>query len=329
MKAINVETPGGAEKLKPAEYPDPIPKEKEILVKVSAAALNRADILQREGNYPPPKGASEILGLEISGEVVECGKTVVRWKKGDKIFGLIPGGGYSEFAVIHEEMANPVPKNLSMIEASAIAESFLTAYQALVWLSKLNSHEKVLIHAGASGVGTSGIQIAREIGAEVFVTASASKHDVCIQLGASKAIDYRTEKFHKKIMDFTNGLGVDVIIDFIGAPYFKDNIASLKADGRMIILAAMGGGKVDEIDLRKILRNRLSIIGSTLRARSLEYQIKLNKELLEFSFKKFEEGKLKPVIDKVFNFEEAAEAHKYMEANKNIGKIVLNINTAK
>lgn len=325
MKAVIVEKPGGAENLKIDEVQKPKLNDEYILIKVKAAALNRADILQREGKYPHPKDASEILGLEISGIVEEIGSKVENWKKGDKIFGLIPGGGYAEYAVIHKDMANNIPDNLSLEEAAAIPEVFLTAYQALVWLAKLEKGEKILIHAGASGVGTAAIQIVGEIGAEVFVTASASKHDRCIKLGAAKAIDYKNENFHKKIMEFTDDAGVNVIIDFISGPYFKDNIASLSIDGRLIILATMGGGKVDEFDLRKILRNRLSVIGSTLRARSLEYQIKLNKDFMIFSYDKFIKGKLKPVIDTIFDFENAADAHRYMEANKNVGKIILKI----
>ena len=288
--------------------------------------MNRADTLQRMGKYPPPKGASPILGLEIAGEISELGSEVDNWKVGEKVFGLIPGGGYAEYAVINSEMAMPVPENFSMHKAAAIPEVFLTAYQALVWYGKLDKDKTVLIHAGASGVGTAAIQIAKEIGANVFVTASAAKHETCLQLGAEKAIDYKSEKFDKKILEYTNGKGADVIVDFISGPYFKQNLDSLNVDGRLILLATLGGGQVDEFDMRKILVKRLSIIGSTLRSRTLDYQIKLTKEFSSFALERFKDGKLKPVIDSVFNWDEAAKAHKYMEENKNIGKIVLNIN---
>ncbi len=325
MKAIIVETPGGADHLKFGEVEKPKPKQNELLVKVKATALNRADILQREGKYPPPKGESEILGMEISGIVSEVGLRVTKHKVGDRVFGLVPGGSYAEYCVINESMANSIPSNLNFEEAAAIPEVFLTAYQALILLAKLKRGESILIHAGGSGVGTAAIQIAKEVGAKIFITASKQKHSICKELGADFTIDYHTENFREKIDEITNGNGVDVIIDFISGPYFKDNIESLSIDGRMILLASLGGGKVDEFDLRKILSKRLSIIGSTLRARNLDYKTKLNLELMNFAFEKFQNKKLKPVIDKIFNWEEVIEAHKYMEANKNTGKIILRV----
>ncbi len=325
MKAIIVQSPGGAEQLKLGAAEKPVPRKNELLVKVEATALNRADILQRQGKYPPPKGASNILGLEISGTVVDIGNEVAKHKIGDKVFGLVPGGGYAEYCIINELMANEIPAKLSFEQASAIPEVFLTAYQALILLAHLKKGETILIHAGASGVGTAAIQIAKEFGAKVFVTASKEKHKICFDLGADEAIDYKNEFFSDKILSLTNNNGVDVIIDFISAPYFKDNIKSLASDGRLIILASLGGGKVDEFDLRQILIKRLSIIGSTLRARSLDYQVNLNHDFINFANDKFNSGKLKPVIDKVYNWKDAAEAHRYMESNKNIGKIVLKI----
>lgn len=326
MKAIRFETPGEPNVLKLGEFNTPEPKENELLVKVKAIALNRADTLQRKGKYPPPAGASPILGLEIAGVVTDMGKEVTKWDKGDKIFGLIPGGGYAEYAVINKEMAMPVPGNLSMLEAAAIPEAFLTAYQSLIWYGKLKKDETVLIHAGASGVGTAAIQIARELGAKIVVTASKRKHQACINLGAEMTIDYKNESFEKKILEFTNDKGADLIIDFIGGPYFNQNITSLNIDGRLIILAILGGGKVDEFDLKKLLSKRITILGSTLRSRKLDYQIKLTKEFSEFALKKFNLGKLHPVIDSIFEWDKVAEAHKYMEENKNIGKIALIVN---
>lgn len=325
MKAVIYDKPGSPEVLKIGEYKKPVPTENEILVQVKATALNRADTLQRMGKYPPPKGASQILGLEISGMVVETGRLVAQWKKGDKVFGLIPGGGYAEFAVINENMAMRIPEKFSYGQAASIPEVFLTAYQALAWYGKLGKGNSVLIHAGGSGVGTAAIQMAREIGAEVFITASLSKHNICIDLGAKKAIDYNSQNFADEILNFTNQNGVDIIVDFIAGPYFKKNLDCLKTDGRLIILASLGGGKVDEIDLRKILTKRLSVIGSTLRSRSLDYQIKLTMEFSDFALPKFENGTLKPVIDSVFEWHDVSEAHRYMEANKNTGKIVLEI----
>lgn len=325
MKAVIIDSPGGPEKLKIDEIQKPTPNEEEILVKVEATALNRADILQREGKYPPPKGASEILGLEISGNIVELGSNIKNWKVNDKVFGLIPGGGYAEYAVINKNMAMKIPGNLKIIEAAAIPEVFLTAYQALVWNGSIKSGESVLIHAGASGVGTAAIQIAKDFNCKVFVTASKAKHNVCLGLGADAAIDYKTKSFDQEILKLTENKGVDLILDFIGADYYDKNINSLGKNGRLIILATLGGTKIKEVDIRKFMSKWLTIVGSTLRTRPLDYQIKLTKEFSEYFTQKFNLGKLKPIIDKIYDWKDVAEAHKRMEANKNIGKILLKI----
>lgn len=325
MKAIIVEKPGGANQLKLGEYPKPECGENEILVKVKATALNRADIMQREGKYPQPLGASPILGLEMSGIVDEVGSKVFKWKSGDKVFGLIPGGGYAEYAVIHENMAIEIPANLSFEESASVPEVFLTAFQSLVWLSELKASDFVLIHAGASGVGTAAIQIARELGARIIITASAEKHKICKDLGADLTIDYKTKNFKDEVLKFTNNYGADVIIDFIGGSYFKQNIESLTRDGRLVILSTLSGGKVEEFDVCQILSKRLKIIGSALRSRLLDYQIRLTKEFKEFAYKKISKGIIKPVIDKIYDWTDAAEAHTRMEENKNIGKIVLKV----
>ncbi|WP_162427656.1 NAD(P)H-quinone oxidoreductase [Pontibacter pudoricolor] len=325
MKAILVKQPGGPEQLILGEYEQPLPGPYELLVKVHATALNRADTMQRQGKYPPPKGASPILGLEIAGIVEEAGFNCTKYQKGDKVFGLLPGGGYAEYAIINVEMAMPIPDNLSFEEAAAIPEVFLTAWQALTWLGKLQPGERVLIHAGASGVGTAAIQLARALKAEVLVTASEGKLQTCKELGAHKAINYKEVPFEDEVLAYTNNEGVDVIIDFIAGPYFNQNLDCLRLDGRLVILASLGGGKVDNVDLRKILSKRLQVIGTTLRSRSKEYQIKLTEDLSHFALPLFKEGKLKPVIDSVYSWEDVAEAHRYMEQNKNIGKIVLRV----
>lgn len=325
MKAVIVRKPGGVEELEIGEVTTPKPEGNEILVKVHAAALNRADIMQRQGKYPPPAGVSEILGLEIAGEVFSAGSKAEKWKKGDKIFGLLPGGGNAEFAVINERMANPIPSNLSYEEAAAIPEVFLTAYQALYWHAKLKKRERILIHAGGSGVGTAAIQMAKIIGSEIYITASKEKHSMCLQLGAKAAIDYKNENFEERVMQLTGGKGVDIIIDFLAGPYFMQNLKSLTLDGRLIMLATLGGTKFENADIRSILSKRLTIIGSNLRARNRDYQIKLNEEFMEYAYEKFRSGVLKPVIDKVFDWKDVAKAHLYMEGNKNIGKIVLKI----
>jgi tumor protein p53-inducible protein 3 len=325
MKAILVHQPGGPEELILGEYEKPEPKPNELLVRVHATALNRADTLQRQGKYPAPAGASPLLGLEIAGEVAAVGAACTKYKVGDKVFGLLPGGGYAEYAVIDEAMAMPVPGNLSMEEAAAIPEVFLTAFQALVWLGRLQAGERVLVHAGASGVGTAAIQLARELGAEVYVTASAAKHEACLALGATKAIDYKSASFKEEVLKHTNQQGVDVIIDFIAGPYFNDNLDCLRLDGRLVLLATLGGGKVENFDLRKILTKRLQVMGSTLRSRSRDYQVRLTEDLSAFALERFNTGKLKPIVDSVLDWQDAAEAHRYMEANRNTGKIVLRV----
>ena len=241
------------------------------------------------------------------------------------MFGLLPGGGYAQYAVMHQDMAMSLPEELNFTEAAALPEVFLTAYQALVWLAKVQKGERVLIHAGASGVGTAAIQIAREMEAEVMVTASAEKHRVCLELGARYAIDYKSQSFKEEVDRLMGGEGVDVIIDFVAAPYFQDNLASLRTDGRMVMLALLGGVKLPEANLLPILQKRLSIMGSTLRSRSPEYQARLTKELAGFMLPRLRDGRIRPVIDKVYSWDKANEAHTYMEENKSKGKIILSI----
>ena len=326
MKAILINQPGGADQLQLGEYETPAPQARELLVKVAATAVNRADILQREGKYPPPPGVSPILGLEMSGEVVEVGREVTRWSVGDSVFGLLPGGGYAEYAVIHEHMALPVPRGLPLTEATAIPEVFLTAYQALHWLGKLQAGERVLIHAGASGVGTAAIQLAKAMQAgDIIVTASATKHAACLQLGAHYAIDYQSHDFQQEVQAITDGEGVDLVLDFVAAPYFERNIGVLRTDGRMVMLALLGGTHIENFNLGNLLKKRLQIIASTLRSRSLDYQINLTQAFAEFALPRLAEGSLRPVVDQVFNWKEVQQAHQRMEANQNVGKLVLEV----
>jgi putative PIG3 family NAD(P)H quinone oxidoreductase len=325
MQAVIVQSPGGPEQLQIGTWEKPVPTARQLLVKVEATALNRADTLQRSGKYPPPSGASPILGLELAGTVVELGPEASKYNIGDAVFGLLPGGGYAQYAVIHEDMAIPLPKGMSMEEGAAIPEVFLTACQALQRLARLQTGEKILIHAGASGVGTAAIQLACELGAEVLVTASATKHNICLELGAKRVIDYNSESFVEVVADMTKGEGVDVIIDFIAADYFTSNINSLAMDGRLVLLATLSGGKIKDFDLRKILSKRLSIMGSTLRSRSLEYQIALTRDFTTFALPRFQDGRLKPVIDRILDWSQVKEAHAIMESNKNSGKIILKI----
>ena len=326
MKAILIQSPGQANQLHLGEYETPVPQAHELLVKVAATAVNRADILQREGKYPQPPGASPILGLEMSGEVVNIGPEVTQHAVGDRVFGLLPGGGYAEYAVIHEQMAMSVPEALSLTEAAAIPEVFLTAYQALHWLGKLQPGERILIHAGASGVGTAAIQLAKAMQAsDIIVTASAAKHAVCRQLGAHYTIDYQADDFQEEVKKITDGEGVDLVLDFIAAPYFEKNIGVLRTDGRMVMLALLGGTHVENFNLGNLLKKRLQVISSTLRSRSLNYQINLTQAFAEFALLRLADGSLRPVIDQVFDWKDVAQAHQRMEANQNIGKLVLEI----
>lgn len=325
MRAVRVEEPGGPEVLRLGTARRPEPGPEEILVRVKAAAVNRADIFQREGHYPPPEGASEILGLDVAGVVEEVGGEGYWLEPGDRVFGLVPGGGYAEYAVIHREMAMRIPGALGFAEAAAVPEVFLTAYQALFWLGGLEAGERVLIHAGASGVGTAAIQLARAWRAGmIFTTSSGGKTDLCRRLGADRAIDYETESFGAIVSEESGG-GVEVIVDVVGAPYFQENVDVLATDGRLVVLAFLGGPVVEEFDLRDLFRKRGRLVTSTLRSRSRTYQIALTREWASFALPLLEAGRIGPVIDQAYPWEEVADAHRYVEADRTRGKIVLKI----
>ena len=325
MKAIRVINKGEDSSLEIKDYPTPEPGEHEVLVKIEATAINRADLHQRVGNYPPPEGASEILGLEMAGIIEQVGEEVTRWSEGDRVFGLLPGGGYCEFCVIHENMAMPVPDNLSFEEAAAIPETFLTAYQALSWLGDLQQLETVLIHAGGSGVGTSAIQLAKQIiNATVVTTAGKErKLEACKKLGADFAYNYKTQDFAKEITQALGENAVNLVVDFIGAPYWENNIKVLSMDGRMVYLSFLGGHKMEQMSLAPLLKKRLTVMGSTLRSRSPEYKIELTQAFRNDCMRLLEDGSIKPVIDSVYDWEETEQAHSRMENNQNTGKIVL------
>lgn len=323
MKAILCKETGTPDVMYIGETPKPIPSSTQVLVKVKATALNRADTLQRQGLYPPPKGESEIMGLEMAGIIEEVGNQITKWKAGDRVFALLAGGGYAEYVTLDEQLLLPIPKNLSFEQAAAVAEVFLTAHQALFWLADLKRDEYVLIHAGASGVGTAAIQLAKLAGAQVIVTAgSSSKLQKCKELGADLAINYKEEDFTEQVKRFTQGKGANVIIDFIGASYDQQNMNSISVDGRWVVLAMLGGRK-GELDFAKLLMKRVKLMGSTLRARKLTYKAQLIADFSTRFLPEFVNGNLRPVIDSVFDWENVAEAHHYMEANKNTGKIIL------
>lgn len=325
MKALLVDSSSGKPVMVPGEYPKPEPGKNEILVKIEATALNRADLLQKKGNYPVPEGESPILGLEMSGVVAEVGVKVSRFKKGDLVFGLLSGGGYAEYCVVNEDLAMPIPDSLSMEEAAAMPETFLTAWQSLYWSGELKDKETVLIHAGASGVGTSAIQVAKQIfNAQVIVTAgSFEKLELCRSLGADLGINYKTEDF-AEIIEAEFGKGaVNLILDFVGSPYWHQNIAVLSMDGRLVHLGLLGGAAVENMNLVHILRNRLTIRGSTLRNRSDEYKALLTGEFMDVVYEYVNDGRIKPVIDSVYDWKDVEAAHRRMKENKSAGKIVL------
>lgn len=325
MKAIRYDQPGPAENLYIGEWEMPSPGPGQLLVRIAATALNRADIFQRQGNYPPPPGASPILGLELAGTVMDTGSDVTDFNVGDNICALVSGGAYAQWITIDQEMALRLPERLSFTKAAAIPEAFLTAFQALFTIADLQAGETLLLHAAASGVGTAAIQLARMAGATVIATASAPKHELCRQLGADHTIDYRRQDFAAETARLTEGRGVDVVVDFVGGPNFEPNLNSLATDGRLVMLSFLGGPRTEAINLAPILRKRLQITGSTLRSRSSAYKQKLTADFRDRCWAAFASGELQPVVDSIYDWEDAADAHRYMEGNHNQGKIVLTI----
>lgn len=325
MQAITFTAPGDPEVLHLATVPDPVPTAEQIIVRVRATALNRADTLQRRGLYPPPPGESEILGLELAGEVESVGSAVRNIAPKDRVFGLVGGGGYAEKAVIDARMAMPIPSGWSFVQAAAVPEVFFTAQETLFTLGNLQKGETVLIHAAASGVGTAGIQMARETGARILVTAgSEEKIRRCLELGATAGCNYKERNFADWIKETTNGRGVDLIQDFIGAAYWNQNLQSLKTGGRLVLVGLMGGVKV-EANLQLIMAKRLQIFGSVLRSRPLADKIDIAQRFRSRWLPLLASGRIQPIIDRTFPLAQAAEAHRYMEENRNFGKIILTV----
>jgi len=325
MKAIIMDQFGGAEVLKMGEAPQPEPKPDDLLVRVRVSALNRADTLQRMGNYPSPPGDSEILGLELAGEVAGWGSNVSGFSEGDRVFGLVGGGGYAEYALLDAQMAMRIPDGWSFEEAAAVPEVFFTANETVFVLGGLQEGESVLVHAGGSGVGTAAIQMAHHIGATVYFTAgSQDKIDRAMALGADAGINYKTQDFVEEIKKLTDGAGVDVVEDFLGASYLAGNMEVLKTTGRLVVVATMGGIKT-EINLNLLMRKRLTIHGSVMRSRPLEEKRGITQRFEERWLPALVSKDLKPIIDSSFPLAEAAAAHTYMEANQNFGKILLTV----
>jgi len=323
MKAIVVEKPGDESMLKIGEVPEPSIKPDEILIHVRAAGVNRADILQRQGFYPPPPGASEIIGLEVAGEVVAVGDSAKGWKAGDRAMALLPGGGYAEKAVAHYGSAMKIPAALSFEEAAAIPEVFLTVFLNLFMLAEIKRDETALIHGGGSGIGTASILMLKEAGVRVIVTAgSDEKCEQCRKLGADVAINYKSGPFAPAVKAATDGRGVDAILDSIGGAYLAGNIESLAQGGRLVLIGLMSGTRA-EIDLAAVLRRHLRIYGSTLRSRPPAEKAQIVSAFVERFGPALEAGRLRPSIYKVLPATDAPAAHRMMQASEHFGKIVL------
>ncbi|MEY4080076.1 MAG: hypothetical protein RL430_506 [Actinomycetota bacterium] len=325
MRAVVLREHGGPEVLAVSESPDPVAAPEEVLVRVHATALNRADLLQRMGMYPNPFPADdEIPGLEFAGEVISCGARVTMWKPGDRIMGIVSGGAYAERLVIHERQAMAVPEGMSWTDAAAIPEVFITAWDALVVQGGLTSGRWAMVHAGASGVGTAAIQICRAIGARIIVTCSAGKVQACRDLGADVVVDYGSQDFVEEARNATGGTGVDVILDVIGGEYVEKNIAALAVKGRIIQVGVMAG-KPLPFNVGLLLGKRASITGTVLRARPTEEKIAISRQFAAEMLPLFTTGQMKPVVDSVYPLEKIADAHIHMANNANVGKIVVTL----
>ena len=326
MTAIEITEPGGPEVLRPAQRPMPLPGAGEVLIQVAAAGINRPDVMQRLGGYPPPPGASDIPGLEVAGSVVAVGLGVNHTKLGDQVCALVTGGGYATHCVAPELQCLPVPKGFSMVEAAALPETFFTVWTNLFERGALKAGETVLIHGGTSGIGTVAVQLAKALGAhQVFATAgSRDKCHAAEKLGATRGIDYKHEDFVKVVKDATGGRGVDVILDMVGGDYIQRNIHALAVEGRIVCIAFLKGATA-EINLMPLMLKRGTLTGSTLRARTVEQKGAIAAPLRRIVWPLLEQGKIKPQIYRTFPLAQADEAHRLMESSEHIGKIVLTV----
>ncbi len=324
MQAIIITQPGGPEVLQSAERAIPVYGEHEVLVKVAAAGINRPDIFQRKGNYPPPAGApADIPGLEIAGTITALGSKVTRWQIGDKVCALVGGGGYAEYCNVPEGQCLPLPENLSLIEAASLPETFFTVWSNVFNDDFLKSGDSMVVHGGSGGIGSTAIQMAKALGITVYTTAgSAEKCAFCESLGADRAINYKTENFVDVIKDLSGGKGVNFILDSIGGDYTPQNLQTLAEDGKLVMINAVKG-KNAEVDLSVVMRKRLVITGSLLRPRDVAFKSAIANKLEERVWPFLASGKIKPVIFKTFSAIRAAEAHQLMEAGEHMGKIVL------
>ncbi len=328
MTAIAIRAPGGTDMLVPEQRPLPRPGEREVLVKVTAAGVNRPDVMQRQGLYPPPADATDIPGLEIAGEVVALGAGVTRWNLGDNVMALVVGGGYAEYCAAHESHALPIPAGLTLVAAAAIPETFFTVWHNAFERGRLKAGETLLVHGGSSGIGTAAIQLGKAFGAQVIATAgSAEKCDACRRLGADLAINYKAEDFVTAAKAATNGRGADVILDIVGGDYIERNYEAAAVEGRVVQIAFQSSSKAS-VDFRRIMLKRLTHTGSTLRARSVADKGAIAKAVETHVLPLIAAGKVRPLIDSTFPFVQASVAHARMETSAHIGKIVLTFATA-
>ncbi|KAB8127938.1 NAD(P)H-quinone oxidoreductase [Gracilibacillus oryzae] len=324
MKGIIAKEPGGRDQLIYTEMPDPVLNEGDILIEVHAAAVNRTDILNREGKLGYV--SNPIIGVEVAGVVVDPNGNST-YSKGDRVMGLVNGGAYAEYVAMPADRAMKIPETLDFSEAASIPEVFLTAFQTLYWIGKLETEESVLIHAGGSGVGTAAIQLARVLsdGFVITTAGSESKLETCNQLGADILINYKEQDFAKEVEKATDGKGVHVILDFVGASYWQQNYESIAVDGRWVLIGVLGGSNVENVRLMDLMMKRIQLTGTLLTPRSDQYKAELTKAFSSKTNALFENGKLKPIVDSVFPIEEADKAHEVMEQNRNTGKIVLKV----
>ena len=326
MKAIIVKKAGGAEELAFSEVPRPKPKSQEILLRTCAFSLNHMDLLQRQGKYPPPPHASPILDVDSAGVVEEVGSHVKRFKKGDRVMSLLSGGAYAEFAIADEECTLPIPDNMTFEEAAAIPEVFLTAYHALFFIGEIQPKQWVLIHSGASGVGTAAIQLVKEMGARSIITAgSLDKIEACLELGASAGFNYQSGPFAPKVLEATEGHGVDLILDISGPTFFEQNLSCLSSGGCLIFMSMLGGKFLEKVDLSLLFSKWATLAATTLRARPLEYRARLTEEFSRFALSRFYSKALRPKIFQILSWKDIQEAHRLLESRKAIGKIILTI----
>lgn len=323
MKAINIQSPGGPEQLVVTEAAAPAVGATEVLIKVAAAGLNRADILQRKGGYPPPPGAPVYPGLEVSGEVVEVGAQVTDFKPGDQVCALLQGGGYAELVSVDAGQVLPLPPTVGLVEAAALPEAYFTVWSNVFDFGRLRAGEHFLVHGGSSGIGTVAIQLAKARGAMVYATAgSDDKCRFCEQLGASRAFNYKAEDFVTGVAEVTQRRGVDVILDMVGGEYLNRNVEALAPEGRIVMIASQGGVNA-QLNILRVMLKRAWITGSTLRARDVAFKRAIKQKLLAEVWPLFATGELKPVIDRTFHYREAPAAHTYMESSAHKGKLLL------